>query len=205
MRSLPNNLLLEKNKLEGGNPWLILLDVVIDPLTTIYLVRNTEDIVFQTRTYTAFPFEIDPFVQKSKGELPSVGLKVSNVTRAVQVHLENNDGLVGNAVTLRVVNNGLLAENYAELTETFEITACFADAQWVNLTLGYPNPMSRRFPLYRYLADHCRYVSQFKGAECGYTGALTSCKGTLEDCRAKGNSTRFGGFPGLGKGGVRLA
>jgi len=205
MRDLPDNLVLEKNKLEGDNPWLILLDIYVDAYTTLYLVRNNEDIVFQTNTYVAFPFEIEASVQKSKGELPTIGLKVGNVTRAIQAHLEATDGLIGNEVTLRVVNSAYLSENYAELTETFEILNCVADAMWVNMTLGFPNPMSRRFPLYRYLAEHCRYVGHFKSKECGYTGADTTCSGTLTACRLKGNSERFGGFPGLGKGGIRIA
>ena len=205
MRTLPANLITEKNKLEGDNPWLILLDIYVDVSTTLYLVRNTEDITFDGQVYTAFPFEIEASVQKSKGELPTIGLKVSNVTRAIQAQLEATDGLIGNEVTLKVVNNAYLAEDYAELTETFEILNCTADVMWVNMTLGFPNPMARRFPLYRYLADHCRYVGKFKGAECGYSGADATCDGTIDACRLKSNSARFGGFPGLGKGGVRIA
>ncbi len=205
MKTLPANLILEKNRLHSENPWLILLDIYVDVSTTLYLVRNTEDITFGGQLYTAFPFELASSIQKSKGELPTLEIKVSNVTRAIQAHLEATDGLIGNEVTLRVVNNAYLTESYAELTETFEILNCVADVMWVNFTLGFPSPMSRRFPLYRYLADHCRYVGHFKGAECGYAGDDASCDGTLDACRAKSNSGRFGGFPGLGKGGIRVA
>lgn len=204
MRTLPANLITEKNLLSGTAPWLILIDVYVDISTTLYLVRNTEDITFNSQLYTAFPFEIESFVMKSKGELPTIQLKVSNVSRAIQAHLEATDGLIGNALTLRVVNNAYLAENYAELTETFEILNCVADVMWVTFTLGFPSPMSRRFPLYRYIADHCRYVGHFKGAECKYAGSDSACDGTLDDCRTKSNSANYGGFPGLGKGGIRL-
>jgi phage-related protein len=204
MKTLSTALLLEKNSISGIYPWLILLDVVINNSLTLYLVRNTEDITFAGQLYTAFPFEMDAASQKSKGELPSISLRVSNVTRAIQAHIEAQDGLIGNAVTIRIVNSNLLTEDYSELTETFMVLACEADVYWVTFTIGFPNPLLRRFPLDRFIADHCRYVSHFKGAECGYTGAVATCEGTLDDCRLKSNSGRFGGFPGLGKGGVKL-
>lgn len=205
MRTLPADLILSKNLLEDGNPWLLLLDIELDDSTTIYLVRNTEDITFDGQVYTAFPFEIEASVQRSKGEIPTIQLRVSNVTRTIQAYLEAYSGLVGNSVTLRVVNNAYLSEDYSELTETFEILASVADATYVALTLGCPSPLNRRFPLYRYLSDSCRYVSNFKGAECGYSGSDSTCEGTLDACRLKSNSARFGGFPGLGKGGIRFA
>ena len=40
----------------------------------------------------------------------------------------------------------------------------------------------------------------FKGDQCGYKGTDGKCKKTLADCRAKGNSERFGGFLGIAGG-----
>ena len=42
----------------------------------------------------------------------------------------------------------------------------------------------------------------YKGIRCGYNGSKSSCKHTLADCRSHGNSTRFGGFPGIDQKGV---
>jgi len=203
MKSLSANLIKEKNLISGTHPWLILLDVEIDESETIYIVRNVDDITFDGQLYTAFPFEIDPIKFMNTGEISTVQIRVCNITRTIQGYLEENDGLIGNSVTLRVVNEGFLAENYAELTMTFQILSCTADASWVSFSCGMPNPMNRRFPLYRYIGSYCNW--QFKSAECAYTGAITTCKRTLVDCQAKSNSSRFGGNPGLGFGGVRIA
>jgi len=207
MKALSPNLILEKNLYSSSHPWLILLDVEISEAETIYLVRNTEDIVFNGHTYVAFPFEVSAVQHFAKGQIPSVNLRVSNVTRAIQTYLEDNDGLIGNQVILRVVNSEYLTATadltaYALLALTFQILNCSSDVNWVNFNLGVPNPMNRRFPLYRYIGDHCNFI--FKGTECSYPGVVATCKRTLEDCQTLQNSARFGGYKGLTGGGIRI-
>jgi phage-related protein len=268
---MDTSLVLEKNKLSGTVPWLILLEVSIPstPATTIYLVRNTEDITFNSQTYTAFPFELDVSKQVSKGDIPTIELRVNNVTRTLQSYLEDYDGLVDESVTIRVVAKPTGESVYHEAASwTYDILAVHSDAQYVYFTLGAPNPLSRRFPLYRYIAFNCRWRfrldSSVVAPECGYAGndsattwtqstaytvgdivkptsvnghyyrcttAGTSdateptwttiigntvtdgsvtwtenyCKKTLQNCQDLDNSERFGGFPGLGSGGIRLA
>lgn len=72
---METSLVLEKNKLSSTNPWLILLEINVPsiPPTTVYLVRNTENITFNSQEYTAFPFEIDVSKQVSKGDIPRFG------------------------------------------------------------------------------------------------------------------------------------
>ena len=207
MNNLPLALILEKNKLATANPWLITLDMAFPaPVsTTLYLVQNTEDVVFDGRTYTKFPFEIDVTKASAQGEIPGLQLRASNVTQVLQGYIEEIDGGVGATVLVRVLNAGYLAENYSELEISFDIMSAVADTQYVTFTLGAPNLLRSDFPRDRYLATHCRYVRHFKGAECAYGGPSETCEGTLEYCRQLGNSKRFGGFPGLAGGGVRLA
>lgn len=203
MKTLPAALILEKNKLSTPNPWLMTLDVTFPDASVIYLVRNTENITFQTRTYLAFPFMPPEIKEDSKGQIQSVQLRMSNVTRILQGYLESQDGAVGAKIILRVVNAAHLTENYAELEMEFEVMEAFSDAEWVTFTLGAPNPMRSNFPQYRYLAGHCNW--KFKSYECAYAGAETACARTLDACKALNNSRRFGGFPGLTGGGVRFA
>ena len=42
----------------------------------------------------------------------------------------------------------------------------------------------------------------YKGLRCGYNGSKKTCDHTLTDCRAHGNSKRFGGFVGIDQLGV---
>jgi hypothetical protein len=46
-------------------------------------------------------------------------------------------------------------------------------------------------------AISCRYLRRYKGAQCGYAGALASCDGTFNGpngCVAHANQARYGGF-----------
>lgn len=202
MKSLPAELILEKNELASGSAWLILLEITLTDGTVLRLVNNTEDITFGGNAYTAINFELDANKEGLKGEIPSVQLKISNVTRLLQSYLESQDGSIGSDITMYIVNSDNLTSDYAELTWEFEIIATQADAFWVTFTLGAANPLRRRFPLYRYIASHCGW--RFKSAECGYVGTYSVCNRTLDDCEDRDNSGRFGGHPGLGAGGIKL-
>ncbi len=203
MRTLSSSLLIEKNKLSSVNPWLILLEVTFPDATKLFLVKNTDDITFQNQLYTAFPFELDVISGDNKGEVPTVTLKVSNVTRAIQAYLEELEGMVGSEVTIKFVNYGYLSENFSDLEMTFDILSSKSDAFWVTFILGAPNPLRRRFPVLRYIAGHCAW--EFKSRECNYVGDASFCGRSLDYCRLLDNSGRYGGFPGLNPTGVKIA
>jgi len=228
--------------------------------------------------YTAFPFEIEPTKQDNQGEIPTVTLRVSNVSRLLQKYLDELSGAISSIVKVTVVNAAHLQEDYSELEMTFDVLACHSDASWVVFTLGAPNPLRQRFPLERYMALHCGFV--FESVECSYVGrpitgitnaanakvsvtshpfvvgdtvkfsdvqgmteingqtgtvldadpdadgnafivdidtttysaytsggtaGFASCNRTLSDCKRRENQTRFGGFPGIRTGSVRIA
>jgi len=201
-KNLPANLILEKNKLNATSPWIILLDIKLPDNTILYFCNNNENIQFNGHTYNAIAFELDTTTQTVKGEIPSVTLRISNVTKLIQAYLEEYNGGIGATVTLRVVNTAYLNENYSELEMTFDVIAASTDAYWATFTLGTPNPLRKMFPPYMYIAEHCNW--QFKSAECGYSGPATTCKRTYEDCKLHGNTARFGGFKGLSGGYLRI-
>jgi len=210
MKSLSANLVAEKNKLHSTDPWLILLDITLSDSTVIRLVRNTEDISYGGNTYTAFPFDLSMVESNATGQIPTVTLKVCNITRFLTPYLESLDGGLESTVVITIVNNALLSEDYSELEMEFNVIGCDADAYWVTWTLGMANPINRRFPLYRYLANHCAWTFTGGAAvgvnvECAYVGAFTTCNRTLSDCVARGNTARFGGFLGMQSDGIRIA
>ncbi len=170
MKQLPENIILEKNKVASNSAWLVLLEIKLNNVenTTFRLVRNTEDIVYKDETYTAFPFELEPATLDSKGTIPSVELKVSNISHILQPFLLELRGGVGSTVLITVVNSALLTENFSELEMEFLITGTYTDRSSVVFRLGAINPLLQRFPLYKYIGQHCRW--KFQSVECGYTG-----------------------------------
>ena len=208
--TLPSVLVVEKNQIATGSAWILLVEITLpDEVTILRFARNNENVVFDGETYYQFPFEIDPIDNQSRGQIPQVNLKISNVTRTLQTYLEQFEGGIGSTVRLIVINSAHLDDvtpaEYAELELNFEVVGAEADANYATFTLGVPNPLSKLFPLHRFIANHCNWASRFKGAECGYVGVATTCDGTLTNCRILNNSARFGGFIGLDLGGVRFA
>lgn len=202
MKTLPTVLVREKNKLYTPDPWIVLLEITLDPETKLFFCSNNEDVSFAGQSYTAFPFYLEPTKQSSKGEIPTISLRVCNVTQLIHSYLEDLAGGVGAGVTVKVVNAGHLSENYSELDMTFSILATQADAEWITFTLGSASPLRRRFPLYRHIALHCNW--EFGGVECAYDGGENLCDRTYKRCQEIGNAHRFGGYPGLNLRGWRL-
>lgn len=195
MLDLPLALRLEKNKLVSTAPWLVLLTVTLPDASVIRLARNTEDVTFGGNVYTAFAFELGEQASGGDGRIQGVSLKVANPGRALQPYMEANGGLVGCSVVLVVVHADNLASDYTELTLAWTVLDAQSAGDWIVFALGAENPLRRRFPLQAAIPFSCNW--QFKGAECAYAGATTSCARTLDACRTLGNSVRFGGRPGI--------
>ncbi len=70
------------------------------------------------------------------------------------------------------------------------------DREWANFTLGpSADPALGRLPFREY-APTCTYRT-FKGAQCGYAGAETTCDRSFARCTALSNTARFGGFTAM--------
>jgi len=198
---LPPSLISEKNALSSDSPALALLEIDMPQLAQpLKFVANDVNITWDGDTWAAFPFEINNIGEPAKGELPSVSLRVSNVSRAIQGYVELADGGVDADVIIRVINGGDLAELNPYIVLNFRVASTSVDAQWVNFNLTSTNTWSRLFPKAKVLKNNCAYI--FKGVHCGYTGGETVCDRTLPRCRELNNSIRFGGFPGVGKKGL---
>lgn len=175
MKELPVNILLEKNKTATASAWLVLLEILLndDTSTILRFVRNSEDITFGGDIYTAFPFQLEATQQTSKGEIKGVTLKVGNITNLLEPYLEELNGAIGSTVNITVVNSEHLAEDYTELELTYDVLATSSDSSWVSFTLGAPNPLRQRFPLFKYSALHCNFqyrdVEDQIGPRCNYT------------------------------------
>ena len=189
----------EKNKLSTDSCFLILLEIRLQ--NVVYICYNNEDVTWNGHLYQAFPFEIGETSEDSDGSDPNVSLRVDNTAQGMQWYVEESGGGVGTEVILRVVNSLNLSSNDPpDLEEVYTVLSCNISEQWVEFTLGTDYSAKTRRPLDRYMKNSCRF--KYKGMRCGYSGNKQTCDHTLSDCRAHGNSTRFGGFPGIDQKGV---
>jgi len=207
MKSLSANLIAEKNKLHSVYPWLLLLEITLTDAgpTKYYFTDNNENVSFGGNTYTAFPFELGFINSDIEGSIPMVQLRCCNVSRILTPYLNELDGGLGSTVKITVVNANLLAEDYSELEMEFTVMGGEINAYWVIWNLGMFNPNRQRYPLFRYMGTFCPYNFYNDGTgECGYSGTLTSCEHTFEDCISHGNEERFGGDLGLQSNALRI-
>ena len=186
--------ILEKNKLANDQPFLLLIEIEVEGLSTIRLARNNEDVTFNGNVYQKFPFDIDSITEDGK-EIPSLTLKVSNVTGIIQGYIQSYNGFADAKVKLFLVHAAHLDNTSPETEFDFVITETKYDESWISFTIGASNDHSYRFPPHRYITNFCNY--RFKDIRCGYNGDLTACDGTLATCRIP---KRFGGEPGLENG-----
>jgi len=108
--------MLEKSQLASDGVWLLLVEVAIpDSEEPLRLVRNNEDIVWNGDTWTAFNFKLGEITEDNKGKPQAIPLQVSNITQIVQGYVEENNGLTGTTVTLRVVHSQHLDNTLPEV------------------------------------------------------------------------------------------
>ncbi|KKN33967.1 hypothetical protein LCGC14_0798490 [marine sediment metagenome] len=174
---------------------------------TVYFVNNNVDLTYQSNLYKACNFNLGPWESVAGGALPRRNLTVSNADLVKIIHpfVRDYNGLIDSVVTATPVFAGAIDIDMSAKAMEFSVISTSAAEDFIAFVLGAPNPLLQSFPDGKYYADHCRYVKQFRGLECGYSGADTVCNGTYLDCFTKGNQVRFGGQIALRSKTVRFA
>ena len=182
---------LAKNSLASDTPFLLLVEVISKELSEpICLVRNTENIVWRDKVWTAFPVEIESTSEDGK-TIPSINIRISNCGGMIGSYIQQYNGLVDSEVRIYVVLASNLAVPDAEFELDFMITEAKYTEQWITFILGASPEMVNRFPRFRYNKNFCPFACG--DIRCGYTGK-ERCINTLESCLIP---KRFGGEPGM--------
>jgi len=214
--SISSTAIAEKNKLATDAIWYLMIKAVIPGVVTpVRLVSNNENITWQGEIWQAFPFELAEIGEGRTGEVPRVELRISNVNREIEYYLQAYDneiktnGFSPIEVYIYVVVSKNLASATPEAEHLFELKQPKTNPVWATFVLGASNPFNKRFPQDRLLKNHCRFHYNYPvgvSLLCGAPpSAYTTCDKTLAACRLRANSKRFGGAPGVGAGGLRIA
>lgn len=200
----------DKHKLASTAPWLLLVDFNWNG-QHVRFVRNTNAVTFDAgdgmgvQTYSPYNFEITGAESTLDGSLPPITLKASNVNRILEGALVHYSGAAGAVANIYVVNTDN-PSGEPELAIQATIVRASPSPAWVTFTLSAASPLRMLFPKYTYNQGGCMW--QYKGAQCGYGGSLSTCDLTFSGtngCIAHGNQVRFGGFPGVGSNGASIA
>jgi lambda family phage minor tail protein L len=197
--TISNGATVEKNAPATTSAFILFMRITLSDATEIRICRNNEDLTWAGDVYTAFPVEIDD-LNEAKGERPQITIRVSNITRALAPYMIDNNGFAGCSVEIMVLNSAHLDEAEPECLFDFVCLSSSTDSRWASFTLGMADIFRKKFPPGTVRKNLCLFA--FKGTKCGYSGAYPTCDHTLTQCRARGNSPRFGGFPGVGSKGL---
>lgn len=187
----------------------------VSPTTNynIYLVKDNSNFTWDNKTWYAIDFDIDEILETSKGDVPKLDLRISNINRLMEYYLQQYDFFLKTNpykpiyATIYVVNsyfaNGK-KDDY-ELKFRFELKQPKTNDKIATFSLGATSPYTHRFPSCRMYKNQCR-VKKFGDVECGYQNndPELTCDRQLKTCKSLNNEIRYGGFPSMGKVGIRL-
>ena len=194
MRTLDSDFTSRKNA-QTSKPIFLYYIKDYDGSNDLYLAEYDADVVFGGQTYTKFPIRHEFIDENSQGQAGGIRLSVSNVNRVLQAYIEAYD-LRGKQVDIIQVWADKLDDASAKMQDTFYIDGYSADENTVTFNLSTKmDVIDLQLPGRRYMRGHCSW--KFKGTECAYAGAQTSCNRTFQRCKELANQERFGGFPSV--------
>lgn len=161
--------------------------------TNKYFAAYDTNITFDGVEYLKFPITHDEITENVKGEIDTVKVQLSNISRLIEYYLQNYD-LRGKKISIKMVFANLLddPDAYIEFSN-------YIDSYSSNVKDVVFNIMSKfdilgvTVPGRIFIKSHCQWL--FKSPECGYSGSETECNRTRSRCRELGNQLRFGAFP----------
>lgn len=228
-REIDNVLHAAKNALVREDPFAWLYEINVPPASgssdnrILRLTNYADGLEYGTDSlgaplvFQAFPISHGVIRSSQSGSISAIQVTVGNATREVGELIDAHGGLVGEAVTVRLVNIESIDNPQAVIAWRTRI----ADATLTTTGVGFelrPARLERALvPGLRYAARRCRH--DYGGARCGYiipdspgdtvgTG-FSRCGHTYEDCTERGLDEaarsvenrhplpRFGGFPGI--------
>ncbi len=195
VRTLDSVFVTEKNKAENQPIHLYTIYDYDGGSTNLYFAQYDIDVTFDGQTYTKFPIQHEPISENTSGEIDNVKITVANVSRAIQAYIEAYDWR-NKKVDITTVFANQLSDADVKRVDTYYISSYVATDEAVEFTLTSKfNVLSVQLPLRNYMRNYCSW--KFKGTECGYSGAETTCARTKVACKALNNYERFGGFPSV--------
>lgn len=208
-------------QLQEDHPWIWLYEVAVPgEKPSRYRLTNYDRPVHHGTDGGGAPLEYTPvpivngdIIENSEADLPRLQIQIGNEGLYFRQVLEDNDGLIGQPVVLRLVNMLELGDPNASLRFDAQIVGCSATLDRVTWEVSALSLTQAVIPAERYQIFHCRF--RYGGLGCGYdltnatlAAAFPNCLKTLDECRLRGNAevaaglvrkhpARFGGWPGI--------
>jgi len=210
---------------------LYVLNSSLTGFEPMYYINNNQDVYSFNMTasgnlgateqlYTGFPIERGLIKNSLDGTISEISVSIPNTNRVMEAVIQNNNYLRGNEVyimtgfgkslpTGNTANHiGISPDRFSIMKEKMFVDGVASDENAVTF-LCKPKFSLRNVVLPgRTYSRECFWAMRktYRGTECLGNRHINAtlypkCDGTLEQCRERGNTARYGGFPGIpGKG-----
>jgi hypothetical protein len=150
---------------QGSEVWLVAITLSGESTPILTVTNNPGDLVVGGVTYTAYNVSFDPPESGDDG-LPTANLRISNVLRAIQPSLRDNDYYRGARCDVTAFNTSAPAAVYSDQVKQMQIVYHKTDDQDVVFTLSVPQGLIDPVPEDLYSPYGCRH--RFRQCRCGY-------------------------------------
>jgi len=169
-KSMPSDVTALKNQLSQPGAWVMLITLELpNSGSVLRFCNNSENVVYDGDTYTAFSFYVNEFSCNTDGEIPEFTITISNIGYVLQDYMRTYDGLIESVIKFLYVNTSEIAEDFDDDMIGMTVVGCEILWPHVQLTLGIPSKLRRRVPEDRLNPHSCRHA--FRTSRCGYVGA----------------------------------
>lgn len=190
--------------LENTTPWAWLYYITLAGGDYVAVTNHVSPIRYPETgnvVFMPYPVSAPELSEDTEGNLTTVSISISNVTRVLSQLLESGE-LQKQALTIYLVNIDHLASGEAAISQTFCVQDVTANMISASFKLGPPDLFGHTFPRRTYNKLMCPRIfgtSTDPIAGCGWDGVTgaASCRHTLTDCRNHGNVINYGGFPAI--------
>lgn len=192
-RTLPNDFVTEKNKTSQTTPWAYLIECRVDADNAIRICQYTANITWPEggNEFKAYPVRFDSMGSSSDDGEQSTSVTITNVDLQITSYLEDNAGLIGKPVIVRLVHTSHLDETDVP-TWRFEIADCTISRNEIVWQLGPFSLYSWQMPYRHMERGFCMATYGDIDTGCPYNtdapNALQSCDHTWEDCQVHGDN-----------------
>jgi len=221
----------EQRKVESVQPiTMFILNASQSGTEYLYYARYNQDVYgFQMNSsgnltateqlYTSIPIGFDNIKSSTEGEIAELNISVPNVDRTIEAYIQNNDYLRGNegyvlTTFARFLPSGSTAYHIGVAADK---NAVMKEKMFIDLTTSNKDAVTfsckPKFVIKNVIVPSRRFIREcswtYLSSDCDYSGSVNSasyptCNYTLENCRIRNNSARFGGFAGIPRRGLTV-
>ena len=178
-----------------------------------YAIDSNGDMQNSEVVYTGLPIQRESLKTDLQGGGPTINLSIPNTDRVIEAVIQNNNYLRSRDITFLTTFGPFLPSgntDYRYIGSTSDKNAVMKEKLYIDSVQSNENAVTfsckTKFSLRQAVLPKKKFTREcswlYLSSECDPSSSVDSvtyptCDYTLEQCRERANSNRYGGFPGI--------